>query len=127
MLKRSAKKMEIYSVYEFTATTAGFDTEDENTTLYVADKAGGPYFLMQRSLTEKPPQPEDLYLEFGGQNSGAYGSLKRLALTRQSLEAFIEDGTKVSIDLSVGDEEWTNLEEGLKILLKGLEPFILRN
>lgn len=119
--------MEIHTAYKFVATTAGYDQIDGACTAYIGDGTGGPYFLIQRSTSENLPQPEDLYLEYGDQKTGTYGSLKRLTLTRSRLNAFIDGGTSIEAELQITDENWKSLEGGVERLLEGLEPFILRH
>ena len=119
--------MVIHKNYNFTATTAGSDEIDGVTTVYIADAAGGPYLTLQRSFESKLPEPEDLYIEYGDQSSGSYGSLKNFTLTKRRVVALVEGGISIQIDLQIGDEEWNDLEAGFEKLLEGLEPFIQRH
>jgi len=119
--------MVIHKSYQFVATTADCDGSDEIGTLYIADAKGGPYLTLMREFESELPQPEDLYIEYGDQGTELYGSLKKLTLTRSKLDALIEGGTAIQIELQITDEEWSALEAGLNQLLKGLESFVLHH
>jgi len=117
--------MIVHKRYRFTGTTAGQDESGGVTTIYIADAEGGPYFSLQREFGSNLPQPEDLYIEYCHQGTSSYGSLKKLMLTRSRLEAQLENGLAIQIDLQITPEEWASLQAGFDQLLVGLESFIL--
>lgn len=113
--------------YDFTANTVGYDRIDGVATVYLADEAEGAYLLMQRSSSPEGAAPGDLYLEYGDQGTGSYGSLKQVTLARTQLSARIADGMEINVALKVSDGAWNHLKSGLDRVLAGLEAFILRD
>ena len=106
--------------YQFNADQAGSEESDGVLSAGVASSFG-PYFMIQRSLESDGEGADDLYCEYEDQGKGAYGALRRIELSRESLKADLGDGTSVLATLSIDQETWTRLRGDLLRVLEGFD------